>query len=209
MTPLAKYNPAPFTAADALDSSATRRANALAAGLPANFLIANPDMLVGNVRLVGMTEDEFVKMFQVRIDGDQRVWMLPNDVIENTVKAHNTSAASPTGYGALGAPTGRYLAPANSNPPCIESIDSGYGQCGVRTLVVTGPPVIRFDMSLAKQFPVVGRTNFEFRAEVFNRVNFTPITGIGGTKVTDFEVTSAIGTAYQSRTMQLVFRFNW
>ena len=138
--------------------------------------------------------------------------MLPEDIIDNTVRAYNTSATSATGYGELGAPSGRYLAPANSDPSCIESISSGYGQCGTRTLVVTGPPVIRFDMSFAKQFPVKGRVNIEFRAEVFNvfnRVNFTPIMGIGGTTRDDFDVTGAIGTAYQSRTAQLVFRFNW
>ena len=76
--------------------------------------------------------------------------MLPQDIIDNTVKAFNTSATSLTGYGTLGAPSGRYIAPANS-PTCIETIDSGYGDCGVRTLVVTGPMVARFDMSFASR----------------------------------------------------------
>ena len=331
---LAVYNPNPFAAADNLDSSATRRTNATSAGLPANFLIVNPDMLgganltgnggrttydglhlelrrrmangfqlqanyayglsygsnrysfrvprlktrqsynadddggvthafklnyvyelpfgkdrkwmnstnrfidtlfggwawygtgrvqsgrlldFGNVQLVGMNEQEFMKMFSVRMDGGQKVWMLPQDVIDNTVKAFSTSATSPTGYGTLGAPTGRYVAPANS-PTCLETIDNSYGDCGVRTLIVTGPPVVRFDMSFAKRVPITGRVNFEFRAEVFNvfnRVNFSPIVGItgaSGTAVSSvssadaFEVTTAVD---QARTAQLVFRVNW
>ena len=51
--------------------------------------------------------------------------MLPQDVIDNTVKAFNVSATSPTGYGPLGPPTGRYFAPANG-PDCIGTTpDSG------------------------------------------------------------------------------------
>ncbi len=51
-TPLATYNPNPFTPAGTnsntgLDGDATRRANAARAGLPANFFRANPDLLGG------------------------------------------------------------------------------------------------------------------------------------------------------------------
>jgi hypothetical protein len=162
----------------------------------------------GNVRVVGMSEKEFVEMFKLRIDENQKVWMLPADVIENTVKAYNTSPTSATGYGPLGPPTGRYLAPANS-PTCMETVSNDYGDCGVRTLVVTGPMYVRFDMSFAKRIPIAGSFNFEFRAEmfnVFNHVNYSPITGIGGTAVDAFEITTAVD---QARTMQLVFRLNW
>jgi hypothetical protein len=48
------------------------------------------------------------------------IYLLPQDILENTVKAFSTSATSTTGYGSLGAPTGRYLAPANG-PDCIET----------------------------------------------------------------------------------------
>ena len=44
------------------------------------------------------------------------VWMLPQDIIDNTVKAFSVSA---TGY-TQGAPTGRYFAPANG-PDCLET----------------------------------------------------------------------------------------
>lgn len=44
LTSLAKYNPQPGTLASSLFGDATRRANALAAGLPANFFVVNPDV---------------------------------------------------------------------------------------------------------------------------------------------------------------------
>jgi hypothetical protein len=47
VNPLARFNPQPFTAADALDADAGRRQNALNAGLPDNFLVANPHSLGG------------------------------------------------------------------------------------------------------------------------------------------------------------------
>ena len=47
-----------------------------------------------------------------------KVYNLPQDIIDNTVKAFNVSATSATGYGSLGVPQGRYIAPA-STPDCI------------------------------------------------------------------------------------------
>src|SRR5207244_3103419 len=77
----------------------------------------------GNVRLVGMTQDEFQKAIQLRVgptvNGVAQIFILPQDIIDNTVKAFNVSATSTNGYSALGVPTGRYLAPANG-PDCIE-----------------------------------------------------------------------------------------
>ncbi len=160
----------------------------------------------GNIRLVGMSEREFMDLFKLRIDAGQRVWMLPQDVIDESVKAFSVSATSPDGYSSLGAPSGRYIAPANG-PDCIESI-SGYGNCGLRTLVVTGPVRSRFDFTLSKQVPIKGKVNFEFQAQilnVFNKVNFTPVTGTGSDP-DDYEVT---GLADVGREMQLVFRINF
>ena len=57
--------------------------------------------------------------------------MLPQDIIDNTVKAFSVSATSATGYGAQGAPSGRYFAPANG-PDCIE-VAAGFGDCGLRS----------------------------------------------------------------------------
>ena len=51
--------------------------------------------------------------------------------MQNTVKGVPVSATSANGYSALGAPTGRYLAPANG-PDCIET-SPAIGDCGVRS----------------------------------------------------------------------------
>ena len=99
----------------------------------------------GNVRLVGMTADELKNSLKLQdyavtgINANAVVarYLMPQDIVENTVRAFSTNATSATGYGSLGAPTGRYLAPANG-PDCIE-IAPGSGDCGVRTLVITGP----------------------------------------------------------------------
>jgi hypothetical protein len=47
INPLATFNPQPYVAANALDADGARRTNALRAGLPANFIVANPDLLGG------------------------------------------------------------------------------------------------------------------------------------------------------------------
>jgi hypothetical protein len=52
---------------------------------------------LGNVRLVGMDEKELRKAFKLRIDDQQRVFMLPQDIIDNTFKAFSVSATSATG----------------------------------------------------------------------------------------------------------------
>jgi hypothetical protein len=166
---------------------------------------------LGNVRLVGMTAADVQNMFKVRLDDAAgKVWMLPQDVIDETIKAFSVSATSPTGYSSLGAPSGRYFAPANG-PDCIE-IDEGsdFGTCGVRSLVVTGPLFQQYDISIAKRVNIVGRTNFEFRIEMlnaFNHHNFAPVGGIGN-DIEDYEVTGLTGTN-QSRAIQLVSRINW
>ena len=55
------------------------------------------------------------------------LWMLPQDVIDNTVLAYNWSATDPSGY-SKGVPTGRYIAPANT-ANCIQIYS---GQCAPR-----------------------------------------------------------------------------
>jgi hypothetical protein len=150
-------------------------------------------------------------MFKLRIDdAGKKVWMLPQDVIDETIKAFSTSPTSPTGYSSLGVPRGRYFAPANG-PDCIE-IDPGsdFGECGVRSLVVTGPLFRQHDISIAKRVNLVGSTNFEFRLEMlnaFNNVNFAPVAGLGN-DIADYEVTGLTGTN-SARVIQLVSRINW
>jgi hypothetical protein len=162
----------------------------------------------GNVRMVGFSEKDLKKMYQLRKTTDPTnqyrtlVWTLPQEVIDNTILAFSTTAA---GY-SKGAPTGRYFAPANS-PSCVEEV-SGYGDCGVRSLVVTGPPVIRFDFTFSKRIAIKGRVNAEFQWQifnVFNRVNFDPNVYTGST-LDSYQITSARDS---SRTMQLAFRVNF
>ena len=135
---------------------------------------------LGNVRLVGMTADDVQGFFNLRFDdAGKKIWMLPQDVIDNTIRAFNVSATLRDRLRSGGnLPTGRYFAPANG-PDCIE-IDNGadYGDCGVRSMVVTGPMFQNYDVSIAKRVPVVGRTNIEFRFEMlnaFNNANFIPV----------------------------------
>jgi len=166
---------------------------------------------LGNVRLVGMTAGDVQGFFKIRFDdAGKKIWMMPQDVIDNTIRAFNVSATSASGYGSGGAPTGRYFAPANG-PDCIE-IDNGadYGDCGVRSLVVTGPMFQNYDVSVAKRVTVVGRTNVEFRFEMlnaFNNANFVPVGGIGSV-LNNYEVTNLTGNN-TARVIQLVTRFNW
>jgi hypothetical protein len=178
---------------------------------------------LGNVRLVGMTRAEAEQMFQLRYDAAGRhVYMLPQDVIDQTLNAFNLSATSATGY-AGATPTGRYFAPVNG-PDCIE-VDPGsrYGECGgVQSLVVAGPMFRQTDITLMKRTKIAGRTNFQFGFNIlnaFNQPNFVPLTqptncnctagGIGGTNVaSNFELTNLAGTN-TSRVIEVVTRFNW
>jgi hypothetical protein len=161
---------------------------------------------LGNVRLVGMSVDDLEDMFKLRFDhAGKLVYMLPQAVIDETVKAFDVSATSASGYGSRGAPSGAYIAPANG-PDCIE-VAIGYGDCGLRSVVVTGPTLFRFDLSAVKRIPIKGRVNAEFRAEFLNAFNtpwFSPVLGIGNDP-DDYRVTGASG----SREVQLVWRLNW
>ena len=58
---------------------------------------------LGNVRLFGMTRDEVQDMYKLRFDDANKfVYMLPQDVIDETIKAFSVSATSATGYGTGG-----------------------------------------------------------------------------------------------------------
>jgi hypothetical protein len=342
---LATYNPQPLQSANALDAQSARVDNALRAGLPANFLVANPDLLggalmttnggftrynglqllltrrmsdglmvsanysygrayvseryshrtgygkvldagdeggithafrvnwlyelpfgherkfggnvngfvnrliggwsldgigriqsgrlidFGNLRLVGMSRKELADAFKLRFDDAGKViYMLPDDIVQNTVKAFNVSTTNPSGY-ANGAPTGRYLAPANG-PDCIEiatnilptsanqgaaANHTGAGVCGTQSLTVTGPRQVRFDLALVKSVPIVRRVRAEFRAEMLNAFNhpwFTPVNANNAANTQrvydnadNFRV-RAVGEN-SNRIVQLVGRVSW
>jgi hypothetical protein len=162
---------------------------------------------LGNVRVYGMTQDEVQKIFKLRKESNTVIYAWPQDVIDNTIKAYSTSATSATGYGALGPPSGRYFAPANG-PDCLETISGSYGDCGVRTLVLTGPLVLNLDLSVRKTVRLAGRTNLQFILDVFNvldRITFVPTTGVGGTQLSSYQA----GLPSSARTMQLGSRLSW
>jgi carboxypeptidase family protein len=171
----------------------------------------------GNVQLVGMDAKELQEAIKIRKDPSGLVFFLPEDIILNTRRAFNTTA---TGFSNLGAPTGRYIAPANSNG-CIQEFA---GQCGFSNLVLHGPPLTRFDISLVKKTKISETVNFELRAEflnAFNNINFK----IGSQTAADTSITNFSGdtfgqtaNAYQDlsttndvggRMIQLVLRINF
>jgi hypothetical protein len=146
-------------------------------------------------------------MFQIRKENDTIIYAWPQEIIDETIKAYSVSATTASGYGALGAPSGRYFAPANG-PDCIEQIANNYGDCGVQSLVVTGPLILNLDLSLRKKVRITNRVNYEFSLDVFNvlnRVNWVPTVGIGSTTLANWQ--AALPTS--ARTMQIGTRFNW
>jgi len=189
----------------------------------------------GNVRLVGMSQKDLQKEIKVQNGAGGQIFILPADILDNTVKAFSVSATSASGYGSLGAPTGRYFAPANG-PDCIESAP-GYGDCGLRAVNVNGPSLTRLDLGISKKFDLPGCFTFEFRGEMLNALNepyfnpastagtplgFTTTTtapnGPGGgqptsnttaaTNVDNYRLTDLLGDN-TSRIIQLVWRVRW
>jgi hypothetical protein len=181
----------------------------------------------GNVRLVGMSVDDVTKMYKYDIrvnpaNGLLTPYVFPDDVILNTRRAFSVNPSSPTGYSALGAPEGRYFAPANG-PDCIQLKE---GDCGPRALLIRTPFFTRFDVGIGKRFPIRGTTNIEVRIDVLNvldNINFDPYIPRSNTianQIADYS-SAAFGqvtTAYTDpsntfdpggRLGQLMFRLNW
>jgi hypothetical protein len=167
----------------------------------------------GNVRVVGMSLDELQQAFRIRIDpATKTVYTLPQDIIDNTIKAFSTSATAASGYGALGPPSGRYLAPANG-PDCIQLVR---GDCAARDVFVTGPAYSRVDVSFKKRFPFAKRANFELEYDVmnvFNAINFNAVAQASSSQTLN-QVTSAYTDVDNTfdpggRLGQIVFRINW
>lgn len=141
----------------------------------------------GNVQLVGMNASDLQNAIKIRKQADGTVLYLPDDIILNTRRAFNVSATSSTGYGSLGVPTGRYLAPPNSRG-CLQAFNGG---CGFSRLVLEGPKFTRFDLSAVKKFRITEKSNFELRAEFLNAFNNTNFL-IGGSAAVD--VATVAGT---------------
>jgi hypothetical protein len=172
----------------------------------------------GGYRLVGMSDDEFQDMFkfynETGADGKERIFMFPQDVIQNSILALYTgSATSATGYsGAL--PTGRYIAPA-TGPDCVQYLDGSCPGTAERR-IVTGPMYWKVDMSFVKRFQLPRRMVVEARMDLFNvfdTINFTATTAMGST-VNAWQVTSAATDVNASqdpggRITSFGLRFTW
>jgi hypothetical protein len=170
-------------------------------------------------RLVGMSESELKKAFTIDVvrdaSGSLVVWSLPQDIIENTRRAWNTDPTSASGYGAEGAPTGRYIAPASS-PGCVAVYQ---GDCSTpHNLYVRSPLFTRFDFSFKKRFPFGRGASFDLQLDLlnaFDNVNYNPTFDVTPTaNTTAFQVTSGytdINTTFDpgGRIGQIIWRVNW
>ncbi len=90
-----------------------------------------------------MTKKDLQKEIKVQQGPGGQIFILPADILDNTVKAFSVSATSASGYGSLGAPSGRYFAPANG-PDCIE-IGARLRRLRLRSITVNAPKLVRFD----------------------------------------------------------------
>jgi hypothetical protein len=174
---------------------------------------------LGSVRMVGMTHDEAQSLYKFhRVkdpainNGLETVLMFPDDIIQNTRRAFDTSPGTASGYGALGPPTGRYFAPANHDG-CIQV---RAGDCAPRTLILRAPWFVRADVGLSKRLPLKGRSSVEVAVEVlnlFDNINFTAAAN-PGSQATIFQTSTIYmdtDNTYDpgGRLGQLMFRINW
>jgi Carboxypeptidase regulatory-like domain len=179
---------------------------------------ANLDL--GNVNLVGMTRKDLQKAYQLRFDdANGKVYIFPQDIIDNTIKAFNVSATTATGYAGNNVPTGRYIAPANSRG-CVQVVE---GDCGFTNLFITGPKFVRFDLSMIKRIRIREGMNFELRGEflnAFNNINYLGNTNLGlsNTSAQNNVNFGLVTSAYRDvnntqdpggRLIQIVGRFNF
>jgi hypothetical protein len=170
------------------------------------------------VNLVGMSVNDLqdVYKFDRRTNastGVDEIWMLPEDIILNTRRAFSISNTTANGYSAsLGAPEGRYIAPANS-ATCVQV---RAGDCAPRSVLLLSPWFKKLDFGVAKRIDIAGTKNFEVRFDIlnlFNNANFNPVAN-PGTGATIFRTTGAYqdpSNTYDpgGRIGQLMVRFNW
>ena len=102
----------------------------------------------------------------------------------------------------------QFVAPGtNGVPPCdasgCDQFESLYGTSG-RNLF-RGPFQVRFDMSLAKEFPIKERLHLQFRAEVFNITN-TPQFAVPGTTLGAAGFGSVTAQSNQPRVVQFALK---
>ena len=210
----------PIGRGERFGSSMGTFANALLGGWSINsvgrFQVTAENL--GNVNLVGMSLDDLQDVYKFyrkpnTASNVDEVWMLPEDIVLNTRRAFSTSNTTLNGYStSLGAPEGRYIAPANS-AGCIQV---KAGDCAPRNLQLLSPWFKRVDLGIAKRVETGGSTNIDVRFEwlnVFDSPNYSPVANPGsGSNI--FRTTAAYqdpSNTYDpgGRIGMLSVRFNW
>jgi hypothetical protein len=171
---------------------------------------------LGAVQLVGMNAKDLQHAVEIRKDPNHIVYFLPQDIIDNTIRAFSLTQ---TGFSGT-APTGRFIAPVGFGG-CVQSTP---GSCGFSHLVLHGPRFNRVDMSVVKKVKFTETKNLELRAEFLNLPN--AINFIVGNAANDVNTVTNFssaafgqtGSAYQDlsttndpggRLIQLVLRINF
>jgi hypothetical protein len=174
----------------------------------------------GGYRLVGMSTEDLQGMFKLRketdpADGKERWYMLPKDVIEQSIIAlFQASPTTLTGYTSA-TPSGRYLAPA-TGPDCVQYLTGYCPGTDINGRIITGPIYQKWDFAFVKRFRTGGRTTIEARMDLFNvldNINFDAL-AIGGSTYRSWELTSAQRDINGSqdaggRITQFGLRFTW
>ncbi len=136
----------------------------------------------GNVRLVGMSEKDLQQLIKVQQGPSGQMFILPDDILQNTVKAFSVSATSASGYGAR----------RRADRPLLRAGQRARlhrDRARLRRLRTAQrhrqrtAAWARLDLGISKKFPEVKALTFEFRAEMLNALNqpyFNPASA-GGT----------------------------
>ena len=176
-----------------------------------------PLFRLSNTRIQGMSFKEAQDLFkQMRIERNPvnntvTVFNMPQDVIDETIKAFSTNPALP-GFFTLGAPTGRYFdrarRPAGFDGPNDPGCDGLFAGDCAPDLFFYGKWFGEYDFKLMKKFNLPGKATFQMDIDLFNA-----LTGINfnqnlnpGSGATIFRSTSA-GSA--ARVGQLSWRVTW
>jgi hypothetical protein len=222
----------PFGKGRSYMSSSNWFSNALFGGwsiVPTIRWQSGSPVLMENINLVGMTAGELQKAVGVYYNQTINgvvvpVSYLPQDIIENTIKAFTfatPSATNVTGYPVGRAPTGRFISPAGYGNCQQRSL----GECGYRKFILYGPDFFKMDTAIIKRVQFDEKRNIEFRVTVFDVLNKTNwrIGGWGGngTNVTTFTGTFGqlgTGSSYSDpngsndpggRLIDFLMRFNF
>jgi hypothetical protein len=174
-----------------------------------------PMFRISDTRIIGMTKKEAGDLFKETIidrrTGTLRAWSMPQDVIDNTIKAYSTDPRL-LGYYAQGAPTGRYFAPASRPPGFDGPNDPGclalFAQDCAPDMFFTGKWFGEFDIKLAKKFFLPGKAIFQMDVDVFNIMRATNLTQSFNPSASTTQFSSN-GQNSAARTGQLSWRLSW